>query len=350
MSALSLAMIVKNEERCIERCLASFRPFVDQILILDTGSTDATLVKARQFGAEIHSFEWCDDFSKARNAALSHVTCDFSLIVDADEWLMEGGEHLLQAETWAKDAVKRINRVNSFILNGKIEKNAEWITRILPKGVLYEGRIHEQPIHDLKIEQLPVKIGHDGYLTEQLGRKSDRNERLLKQALIDQPENGYYYYQLGKEYENAHFYDQAGDNYAIALDMVPKTAGFRHDLVVRAIYAFKQARRFDAALTLIDRKEWDASPDFHFAAGDALLDFALAYPEKAPRVLPIIEFHWLKCLEIGDVDHLDATVIGRGSFLAAQNLYAFYISQGRNDLADTFASMAAQLRPQPVIN
>ena len=119
---------------------------------------------------------------------------------------------------------------------------------------------------------------------------------------------------------------------------------------MRAIYAFKQAKRFEGALTLIDQREWDISPDFHFAAGDALLDFALAYPDKAPRVLPIIEFHWLKCLEIGDVDYFDSTVIGRGSFLAAQNLYAFYISQGRNELADTFASMAAQLRPQPVIN
>jgi len=345
MSALSLALIVKNEERCIERCLASFRPFVDQILILDTGSTDATIEKAENFGAEIHSFDWCDDFSKARNAALSLVSSEFSLIVDADEWLIQGGEHLRQAAAWSDKAVKRIHRINSFILNGKIEKTAEWITRILPKGIGYEGRIHEQPVHDLKIDHLPVKIAHDGYLLEQLTRKSDRNERLLKLALTEQPHNGYYHYQLGKEYENTHVYDQASDHYAVALDLVAKAAGFRHDLVVRAIFAFKQARRFEAALTLIDQKEWDASPDFHFAAGDALLDFALAHPDKAPRVLPIIEFHWLKCLEIGDVDYLDSTVIGRGSFLAAQNLYAFYISQGRNDLADTFANMAKELRP-----
>ncbi len=347
MSALSLALIVKNEERCIERCLASFRPFVDQILILDTGSTDATLSKARQFDAEIHSFEWCDDFAKARNAALSLVRSDFSLIIDADEWLIEGGEHLLQAENWANDAVKRINRINSFVLNERIEQAAEWITRILPKGVRYEGRIHEQPIHELKIEQLPVKIGHDGYLSEQLGRKSDRNERLLKQALVDQPGTGYYYYQLGKEYENAHSYEEACEHYEVALNLVPKSAGYRHDLVVRAIFAFKQAGQFEAALTLIDQAEWDRSPDFHFAAGDALLDFALAHPERATRVLPIIEFHWLKCLEIGEVDHFDSTVIGRGSFLAAQNLHAFYLSQGQHDLANQFAGFAKELRPKP---
>ena len=350
MSALSLVLIVKNEERCIERCLSSFRPFLDRIVILDTGSSDNTLAIARRFDAEIHSFDWCDDFAKARNAALSHVTSDFSLIVDADEWLIEGGEHLRQAENWTDGAVKRVNRINSFVLNGKIEQTAEWITRILPRGVRYVGKIHEQPVHNLKIEHIPLKIAHDGYLTEQLSRKSDRNERLLKQALADEPSNGYYYYQLGKEYENAHFYEQASDKYEIALELVPTAAGFRHDLVVRAIYAFKQAKRFEGALTLIDQREWDISPDFHFAAGDALLDFALAYPDKAPRVLPIIEFHWLKCLEIGDVDYFDSTVIGRGSFLAAQNLYAFYISQGRNELADTFVKMAEHLRPKPAVN
>jgi glycosyltransferase involved in cell wall biosynthesis len=80
-------LIAKNEERFLPQCLRSVRALASQIVVVDTGSTDRTVDIAREFGAEVHSFSWCDDFSAARNAALEHATGDWILILDADEEL-----------------------------------------------------------------------------------------------------------------------------------------------------------------------------------------------------------------------------------------------------------------------
>ncbi len=68
MPRLALVMIVRDEARCIARCLESVAPFVDSMIVLDTGSTDDTVAIAQACGAAVHQFSWCDDFSAARNA------------------------------------------------------------------------------------------------------------------------------------------------------------------------------------------------------------------------------------------------------------------------------------------
>src|SRR5690348_15673466 len=83
---LSLAMIAKNEARCIGRCLASIRLGVDEIVVVDTGSTDETTSVAREFGARIFSFPWNNNFSAARNFALEQTTGAWILVLDADEY------------------------------------------------------------------------------------------------------------------------------------------------------------------------------------------------------------------------------------------------------------------------
>jgi tetratricopeptide (TPR) repeat protein len=85
MPTLSLAMIVKNEEANLLHCLGSVEGLVDEIVILDTGSTDRTLEIASSFGAIIGHFQWCNDFAAARNAALGLCTQEWVLVLDADE-------------------------------------------------------------------------------------------------------------------------------------------------------------------------------------------------------------------------------------------------------------------------
>ncbi|WP_420911663.1 glycosyltransferase [Rippkaea orientalis] len=87
MTKLSLCMIVKNEAENLPPCLESVRNVVDEMVVMDTGSTDQTVEIAQQFGAKVPYFEWCNDFAIARNAALDHVTGDWVLILDADERL-----------------------------------------------------------------------------------------------------------------------------------------------------------------------------------------------------------------------------------------------------------------------
>lgn len=85
--SLSLCMIVKNEENALPKCLGSVKNVVDEIIVLDTGSTDNTVQVAQQFGAKVYHFAWCNNFSVARNEALKYVTCDWVLVLDADETL-----------------------------------------------------------------------------------------------------------------------------------------------------------------------------------------------------------------------------------------------------------------------
>ncbi|RLB04217.1 MAG: glycosyltransferase, partial [Deltaproteobacteria bacterium] len=84
---LSVCMIVKNEEKMLPKCLESIREVADEIIIVDTGSTDNTVAIAESFGAKVYFHPWEKDFSKHRNQSLSYATGDWILQIDADETL-----------------------------------------------------------------------------------------------------------------------------------------------------------------------------------------------------------------------------------------------------------------------
>ena len=89
MTTISLVMIVKNEEKFLERCLDSVKNLMDEIIIVDTGSTDKTKEIAKKYTDKIYDFEWVDDFSAARNFAFSKATMDYIYSCDADEVIDE---------------------------------------------------------------------------------------------------------------------------------------------------------------------------------------------------------------------------------------------------------------------
>lgn len=95
-STISLCMIVKDEERCIERCLESVYSTVDEIIVVDTGSSDRTLELIAKFNAKVFHYKWDHNFSNARNHAIEQATGDYILQLDADEWL-EDSEHDLSS-------------------------------------------------------------------------------------------------------------------------------------------------------------------------------------------------------------------------------------------------------------
>lgn len=347
--ALALVMIVRNEARCLARCLASARPWVDEMIVLDTGSTDATREIAASAGARVLSAAWGDDFSAARNLALSHAGAPWRLVLDADEWIDAGGECLAALRLRAPEFIGLVTVASEIEGEGGASQRApSWLPRVLPAGVHYEGRIHEQPAGAWPRERLPLVIGHDGYLAAAQQAKAGRNERLLRLALAEQPGDAYLLYQLGKDLEVRSRFAQALPLYRQAHREGEPAAAWRHDLVVRLVFTLKKERRFTEAITLAsdEMARWSDSPDFFFTLGDLLLDWALAEPARAAELLPQIEASWQRALAIGERPDLPDSVRGRGSYLAAHNLAAFHQSLGRADQAALWRERAAQWRAQ----
>lgn len=345
MTRLALVMIARDEAHAIARALASARPHVDKMIVLDTGSVDATPEIAAAAGADVRPFNWIDDFSAARNAALAHSDAAWNLVLDADEWVEGGADALTRLPTGGDQLglVRLDNRVDE----GEPEAASAWLPRLLPRGVRYEGRVHEQPVGAKRSFRTGLILGHDGYTAANLERKAGRNEALLMAELQAAPEDAYLWYQLAREHQVRGRPPQAALCFAEALRLAPGDTPWRHGLVVRALTAFKTAGRLDEALDLagaeIDR--WSGSPDFYFALGDLYLECASHAPDRAATdFLPIVETAWKRCLEIGEQPALDGSVPGRGSHMAAHNLAVFYETLGRKELAAQHHAMAARMR------
>jgi glycosyltransferase involved in cell wall biosynthesis len=338
-------MIARDEADDITRCLESAVPHVDAMLVLDTGSTDATVARARAAGAEVHPFRWCDDFSAARNAALELSRAEWNLILDADERITGGAGHL--AELGSEPVIGRVPVTSEFDLQDGVQSATSWLPRILPAGVRYTGRIHEQPQSELRRVRVPLQVTHAGYRQAGLMRKKGRNRGLLQRALADTPGDAYLLYQLGKDHEVYQEFPEATRCYVQALEQARPADTFRHDLVLRTLYALKQSRQFEQAFRLAETEmpNWQQSPDFYFALGDLLLDWAVANPARAlQQLLPMAESCWVRSLEIGETPDLEGSVHGRGSFLAAHNLAVLHEGLGNREQAQQYRVLAVQLK------
>lgn len=325
---LALVVIARDESRCIRRCLDSARPWVDRMLVLDTGSVDGTPELARAAGAEVHHRAWPDSFALARNQALELADADWHLVLDADEQLTQGGE-LLRPWTRQPPQLGVICVQSDFRTGtaaqptGSAQRHQAWITRLLPREARYEGRVHEQVRSPLPRRRLQVHVEHDGYLGAQLSRKRARNEALLLRDLQEQPDDPYTLYQLGKDAQAFDSHDEACAWFTRAWAATPARAAWRHELLVRLLQCLGRTGRRAQALELAQSElhEWPDSPDFFFTLGDLLLDQAQQDPDHAQaHWLPLAEAAWQRCLEIGERPDLDGSVQGRGSHLAAHNL------------------------------
>jgi tetratricopeptide (TPR) repeat protein len=325
-------MIVRNEARGLARCLRSVAPHVDDMLVLDTGSTDNTVAIAMACGARVAHTVWRDDFAAARNEALAQVKAPWRLLMDGDEWLTDGAASLAALADQAPDFIGIVT-VSSEVMDeqGQAQQAPSWLPRLLPQGVVYEGRIHEQPRSLLPRKRLPVVIAHDGYLPAQMQGKQGRNRRMLAAAMAAEPQDSYLAYQYAKDCEVNGEFAEALPHYQRAWREGDTAAAWRHDLLLRLMYTLKRQARFGEALALAEaeRARWGHSPDFFFTLGDVLLDAALAEPAHALQRLPLIEQAWLRAIQIGERPDLPDTMQGRGSYLAAQNLAAFHTSMGQ---------------------
>jgi glycosyltransferase involved in cell wall biosynthesis len=202
--SVAAAVIVKDEAHTIRQCVESLQGAVDELIVVDTGSTDGTLDILRELEVPVLKFGWTGSFADARNFALSHVKSDWVLWVDGDEALNPEDVDTPRIaaglfDTLERPIALRIVQVND--IGGRFEANMD-MSRLHPTrfGIRWYGRIHEQlglNADDPKTQELiprvavNIRLNHVGYhpTVMQAKDKLQRNIALLKKAVEDDPED-----------------------------------------------------------------------------------------------------------------------------------------------------------------
>lgn len=324
MPRLCLCVIARDEAPRIARLLDSVAGLVDEAVVADTGSRDGTAAIARARGARVIELPWADDFAAARNACLEAAAADWHLVLDADEWLVAGGDWLIGLRA-GKAASPFVGRVEMHTLDADARVVCtERLSRLLPGALRYAGRVHEQPVHRLPLHDLPLRVAHDGYTAAAMAAKRGRNRALLRRATAEQPADAYFWYQLGKDcavYED-HAEAQAAFARAASLIRGALRPPWWPDLVLRWIYVLQQGGRLDEALALGDEQMCALGdyPDLHFVLGNVWLDLAVRHPAQARVALVRARACWEQALQLGECPALAHAVAGRGSEAPRHNL------------------------------
>lgn len=231
-SNVTLCMIVKNEQKSIEKCLESVRGAVSEIIVVDTGSTDDTVSAARSCGARVMEYRWDDDFSKARNESIKYASSDWILFLDADEHLDKSSflflKNLQKIEEPRAYYVKIINISEN---SCEDQTSEHYSLRLFNNGMGFKftGCIHEQlklTDKDLKYSRLMsnIIINHTGYSRSVMEdrNKNIRNYALLEKAIRNDPDNPFNLYNMGIYYYANKKYKEAVETFDI---MIKKLGG-----------------------------------------------------------------------------------------------------------------------------
>ena len=212
---ISACYIVKNEAENLPRSIASLRQAVDEIIVVDTGSTDETKSAALRYGARVYDFCWQDDFAMARNFALDQADSDWIIFLDADEYFCHPSkvrESIVRiaAENTGIDAIMLSLLELDMAADGKeMGRDVELrIFRHLPE-LRYQGRIHENIQREggelrLYYAGEELMLCHTGYSSDKMEQKLQRNLRLLQQDIAEHGEGPQHYYFLADCYFGLH--------------------------------------------------------------------------------------------------------------------------------------------------
>ncbi|MCR8635612.1 TPR domain-containing glycosyltransferase [Paenibacillus radicis (ex Xue et al. 2023)] len=211
---VAAAILVYNNERSIERCLTQLIGAVDEIVVIDSNSTDRTVEIVKQFPeAKLVNVEWREDFAEKRNRGLEHVESDWVLWVDSDEYLVAEDKHAVRDIAGIFDELEippvlliwQLNQMDG-TLSDEFTQTRMFPTR---RGLLYRGRVHEQIVLEGQgvfegesyRQSVRIRLLHDGYEPSIVKdeKKLERNLRLLEQMVAEEPDNPGWLLYYGRE-------------------------------------------------------------------------------------------------------------------------------------------------------
>ncbi|MBB5149788.1 glycosyltransferase family 2 protein [Ureibacillus thermosphaericus] len=322
--SISLCMIVKDEADFIEQCLKSVQKIVQEIIIVDTGSTDKTIDICKKYNATVFSYAWNDHFAEARNFALSKATGNWILWLDADEELETGHEQLLMEVLKNSTTTMYLMPVmNYYGESFPVDREKAFIyyqPRLFQnhKGIQFYNRIHETPIfpnpHDSSYttDYLEIPIHHYGYIDKLTTKrnKAERNLQLIQEEYKNPNHSPWIEYHLANEYYRRGDYNKAFDYLNESIFRFLLNGIKPPSILYRLKYGILvDTNSLDNALEGIE-KAIALYPDYvdlHFLRG--LIFYQTNNYEEA---LACFE----KCLELGEHNSKYLILKGTGSFKA----------------------------------
>lgn len=320
---LSLCMIVKDEEAMIGRCLEAARDAVDEIVVVDTGSTDRTVEIAESHGARVQHHVWDGDFSAARNTSFDAATGDWIMYLDADEVLVAEDAQRLRAltgRTWREAFfLTETNHTGDIEDGTAITHDAMRVFRNRPE-YRFEGRIHEQIAQNLpgylpeRQERTTVRVEHFGYLgaVRDTKDKTNRNLALLERQAAEGDDTPFLHFNLGSEYAAAGDAPRALTHFEQAWAAVRAAGqvtsdGYAPVLASRYVHALRNTGRLAEVATAGD-EALEIFPGYT----DIVLEQALA--AGAGGDLDREEALLRRCLEMGDGPSRYSATLGCGTY------------------------------------
>lgn len=327
---LSACLIVKDEEQLIEKCLRSIKKHVNEIIVIDTGSSDNTVELAKKYADKVLHFDWVNDFSAARNYSIKCAKHDWVVIMDADNEVVRWNEDTVGRfiEKDSPNQVGNIEIISTFGDSSDKKKNFERENMLFNRKYFqYEGIIHEQvtALDGNRFDRVDVDIAysHYGYEEDEIKRKNkaERNITLLKKALNQKGDDCYLLYQLGKSYDLEKDYKSALEYYEKAIAIIDNyNYVYVRKLIIAYGYILINAKEFKSAMIIEKYRDYYlGSPDYNFLLGYIYMMNAM--PNKAIET-------FIKCTQ-----QKDGEIEGVTSWLPLYNIGVIYECYGLRDKA-----------------
>lgn len=354
---ISQCMIVKDEEKNIERALSWGKGIVSEQIVVDTGSSDRTVEIAERMGAKVYHFPWIDDFAAAKNYAIDQAQGDWIAFLDADEYFSEEDARKV------RDYIEELHKTDAgAFMTGWINLNqaGEIMTvmsqirvfRNMP-DLRYKGRIHEylelEDGKSLEVVDLvdELNICHSGYEERELKEKEGRNLRLILAELQEHPEDYRMLGYLGKEYMVTEEYDKAVKAFRQAIAQIPEEAkgfydGTTSEILLRLLVILKADPKTDpsAVMEVYEQavRDWPEDADYDYIMGQYLTDRD-HYPEGEKHLRQALQ-------KLEDFGHAGKAILLTGNLMDAYEYLALCCYKN-GKLSDCVSVSTAVLREEP---
>ncbi|BBO34428.1 glycosyltransferase [Lacipirellula parvula] len=336
---ISLCMIVRDNARTLGACLESIAPWVDEMIVVDTGSTDDTRQIAQLAGAQVHQFPWCDDFSAARNESLRLATGEWLFWMDSDDTISEECGRQLQELAIAPLDFAPTAFVMQVHCPGPPETSDVTVVdhvkmfRNDPR-IRFEGRIHEQIVPAVRringeIHWTSIFVTHSGseHTADARKRKQTRDLRLLELEYSEQPQHPFVLFNLGMTYADM-------DDFPRAVRYLEEclTVSAAEESHVRKAYALlagclQQVDRDEDCRALLERglQLYDKDAELLFRLG--------VLEQKLSNHLAAVSAYTTALEDHGE-RRFSSRDRGITGYKARHNLAGVYREMGRFDLAE----------------